>query len=261
MDMNTHWWIGLVSSFLASGVEVVEAVTIVLATGVTRGWRSTWLGAGVAGVALAIIVAILGPALQYVIPLEALRMLVGTLLLIYGLQWLRKAIMRYAGRQELHDEMEIYQREVAELNAEPRTNARKGVDWTAFVVSFKGVFLEGLEVVFIVITFGLSPAGLAPAVTGAALAALLITAIAAVVQRPLRQVPENTIKFVVGTMLASFGTFWAGEGIGLVWPGQDLTILGLIIFYSASAGVMIRLLRQRLPRPERAQSGKVVTES
>jgi uncharacterized membrane protein len=209
-------------------------------------------------------VAILGPALQYVIPIEVLRMLVGTLLLIFGLQWLRKAIMRYTGLKELHDESQIYEREVAQLGAGGQTNSRKGVDWTAFVVSFKGVFLEGLEVVFIVISFGLSPAGLAPAVTGAALAAMVITGIAAVVQRPLRQVPENTIKFVVGIMLASFGTFWAGEGIGVVWPGQDISIVGLIIFYAASAGVVIRLLRQRseaaLPQPERAQSGKVVIE-
>ena len=256
--MNTQWWIAVVSSFLASGVEVVEAVTIVLATGVTRGWRSTWLGVGGATVALVAIVALLGPALAYIIPLEALRLLVGTLLRRFGLQWLRKAILRYTGRQALHDETQIYQRGVAALSAEPQATARAGVDWTAFVVSFKGVFLEGLEVVFIVLTFGLTTAGLTPAVIGAALAALLITAVAVAVQRPLSQVPENTIKFVVGIMLTAFGTFWAGEGIGLAWPGADLSILGLILVYAGAAVGLVGLLRQR--GPARPQSGKVVTE-
>src|SRR5437660_2522065 len=136
--MSPHWWIGLISSFLASGVEVVEAVTIVLAVGVTRGWRSTWIGAAAASLSLAAMVAVLGPTLQTLIPIDALRVVIGTLLLIFGLQWLRKAIMRYTGLQAIHDEERIYAREVAQLSAEP-IEASAAMDWVAFTVSFKGV--------------------------------------------------------------------------------------------------------------------------
>src|SRR3954453_17138481 len=232
--MNTHWWIGLASSFLASGVEVVEAVTIVLAVGGTRGWRSTWIGVGTAALCLVAIVAAIGPALRYLIPIDALRIVIGTLLLIFGLQWLRKAIMRYTGLKELHDEARIYEREVRELSAEPVVVSGSGIDWTAFTVAFKGVLLEGLEVVFIVITFGLTAGDFGPALLGAVAAAVLVTGAAVVVHKPLSRVPENNLKFAVGTMLTAFGTFWAGEGVGLEWPGQDLAILGLIAFYGVS---------------------------
>lgn len=252
--MNAHWWIGLLSSFLASAVEVVEAVTIVLAAGVTRGWRSTWIGVIAAAVSLGALVALLGPALQTFIDINALRIVIGTLLLIFGLQWLRKAIMRYTGLKELHDEAKIYQREVAELGSEPHTTS--GMDWTAFTVSFKGVLLEGLEVVFIVITFGLTAGDIAPALSGAIAAAVLVTAVAVVVHKPLSRVPENTLKFVVGIMLTAFGTFWAGEGVGMRWPGEDLAILGLLIFYGLASGALIALLRQRLAAMRGA--GKVV---
>jgi uncharacterized membrane protein len=244
--MGTPWWIGLISSFLASSVEVVEAVTIVLAVGVTRGWRSTWVGVVSAAIALAVLVALLGPALQYLIPINMLRIVIGTLLLIFGLQWLRKAIMRYTGLKELHDEARIYQREVEELQHAASVPAGSGMDWTAFTVAFKGVLLEGLEVVFIVITFGLTAGNLTPALLGAAVAALLVTAVALVVHRPLSQVPENTLKFIVGLMLVAFGTFWTGEGVGLHWPGQDLSILILVVFYASSALVMINLLRRHV---------------
>lgn len=246
--MSTQWWIGLVSSFLASGVEVVEAVTIVLAAGVTRGWRSTWAGVIAAAVALAAIVAVLGPALQYYIPIDVLRVVIGTLLLIFGLQWLRKAIMRYTGLKELHDESRIYQREVAQLSAESVAGSgpSNGMDWVAFTVSFKGVLLEGLEVVFIVITFALTAGDFTPALLGAVAAAVVVTAVAVVVHKPLSQVPENTLKFVVGIMLSGFGTFWAGEGVGLQWPGEDISILALIAFYAVTSGLIIMALRQRL---------------
>ncbi|MEA2573063.1 MAG: hypothetical protein QOH93_361 [Chloroflexia bacterium] len=260
--MSTQWWIGLVSSFLASGVEVVEAVTIVLAVGVTRGWRSAWYGVVCAAVLLAALVALLGATLQTLIPIDALRIVIGTLLLIFGLQWLRKAIMRYTGLKELHDEEKIYEREVAELREEPAApsgaiagvsaQSRPAIDWTAFTVSFKGVLLEGLEVVFIVITFGLTAGDSTPAVIGAVAAALLVTAAALLVHRPLTRVPENTLKFVVGIMLTAFGTFWAGEGVGLQWPGEDLAILGLLVFYAVSAGVIIVGLRART----KGESGK-----
>ncbi len=247
--ISTQWWIGLVSSFLASGVEVVEAVTIVLAAGVTRGWRSTWFGVLAAAVMLAALVAALGPALQTLIPLDALRIVIGTLLLIFGLQWLRKAIMRYTGLKELHDEEKIYNREVAQLSAEPGAHgaAAAGMDWTAFTVAFKGVLLEGLEVVFIVITFGITAGDVTPALFGAVGAAVLVTGVAVLVHKPLSRVPENSLKFVVGIMLTAFGTFWAGEGVGLHWPGEDLAILGLLAFYALTAVLVIALLRRRLP--------------
>jgi uncharacterized membrane protein len=241
-----NWWFGFVSAFLASGVEVVEAVTIVLAVGVTRGWRSAWIGVVSAAIVLMVLVALLGPALQYLIPLDALRIVVGTLLLIFGLQWLRKAIMRYTGLKELHDEERIYQREVAELKSEPIPQAgSQAMDWTAFTVSFKGVLLEGLEIIFIVLTFSLSVGDFTPAVLGAIAAAVVVISLAAAVHAPLSRVPENTLKFVVGIMLCGFGTFWSGEGVGLQWPGEDLSILGLIAFYAVIAGIIIYLLRQR----------------
>jgi uncharacterized membrane protein len=251
--MNTQWWIGLVSSFLASGVEVVEAVTIVLAVGVTRGWRSTWIGVGTAALCLAVIVAALGPALQYFIPINVLRIVIGTLLLIFGLQWLRKAIMRYTGLKELHDEAKIYEREIRELSTDPVPTG--GMDWTAFTVSFKGVLLEGLEVVFIVITFGVNARDLTPALSGAVAAAVLVTGAAVVIHRPLSRVPENTLKFVVGTMLTAFGTFWAAEGVGMEWPGQDLAIVILIAFYGLSSLAIVALLRQRQATSDEAVSG------
>jgi len=241
-----NWWFGFVSAFLASGVEVVEAVTIVLAVGVTRGWRSAWIGVVSAAVVLAVLVALLGPALQYLIPLDALRIVVGTLLLIFGLQWLRKAIMRYTGLKELHDEERIYEREVTQLKSEPLAQAgSQSMDWTAFTVSFKGVLLEGLEVIFIVLTFSLSAGDFTPAVLGAVAAAVVVISLASAVHAPLTKVPENTLKFVVGIMLCGFGTFWSGEGVGLQWPGEDLAILGLIAFYAVIAGIIIYLLRQR----------------
>jgi uncharacterized membrane protein len=241
-----QWWIGFISSFLASGVEVVEAVTIVLAVGITRGWRSAWIGVVTAALALAVLVALIGPGLQTAIPLDVLRIVIGTLLLIFGLQWLRKAIMRYTGLKELHDEARIYQREVAELSAGPVANAQAGMDWTAFTVAFKGVLLEGLEVVFIVITFGLSAHDLTPPLLGAVGAAIIVTGAALIVHKPLSRVPENTLKFVVGIMLTTFGTFWAGEGVGLEWPGADLAIIGLLAFYAITAVGLIALLRGRV---------------
>lgn len=252
------WWIGFISTFLASAVEAVEAVTIVLATGVTRGWRSTWIGVITAAIALSAIVAVLGPTLQTVIPLDALRVVIGTLLLIFGLQWLRKAIMRYTGMKELHDEAKIYQREVAQLSAVPGGAAAtsSAMDWTAFTVAFKGVLLEGLEVVFIVITFGLNARDITAPVLGAVAAAVIVVAVAVVIHEPLSRVPENTLKFVVGIMLTAFGTFWAGEGVGLEWPGNDVAILALLVFYALSAGAMILLLRQRTPA-----GGKAVSET
>ena len=238
----------VVASFLASAVEMVEAMTIVLAVGVSRQWRSTLVGVGVALIALASLVAVLGPALT-LIPIDALRVLVGTLLLIFGLQWLRKAILRASGRLAQHDEDAIYQRELAASRSAP-AHARSGVDWYAFTLAFKGVFLEGVEVVFIVLTFGASAAAdgtgsIQLAAVGAALAVLLVTIAGAVVHRPLSRVPENTMKFAVGALLTTFGVFWGGEGVGVAWPGQDAAILAILAWVLVSALISVRALQQR----------------
>ena len=206
----------VLSSFLASGVEMVEALTIVLAAGLARGWRSALLGLGAATVVLAVTVAALGPALT-VIPLQALRLVVGGLLLVFGLQWLRKAILRASGYKALHDEDAIFAREVAELRAEARSGS--GVDPFGFTVSFKGVLLEGLEVVFIVLTFGSAQGSIPLAAVGAAAALVLVTGVGIAVRAPLARVPENTLKFAVGVMLTTFGIFWSVEGAGADWPG------------------------------------------
>jgi uncharacterized membrane protein len=203
---------------------MVEALTIVLAVGVSRQWRSTLIGVAVALLALAAVVAALGPALTLV-PIDALRVVVGTLLLIFGLQWLRKAILRASGHIALHDEQAIYERELAASRL-AQGDARGGMDWYAFTLAFKGMFLEGFEVVFIVLTFGANAAAdgtgsIQLAAAGAAVAVVLVTSMAAVVRQPLSRMPENKMKFVVGAMLTTFGTFWGSEGVGVVWPGQE----------------------------------------
>jgi uncharacterized membrane protein len=230
--------------FFACAVEMVEALTIVLAVGLTRGWRSVRLGVLAALAALALVVAALGPALT-LLPLDALRVIVGFLLLAFGMQWLRKAILRAAGYLPLHDEDAIFAREVAESRAADGTQSSH--DWYAFTLAFKGVFLEGLEVAFIVITFGAAH-GNYPLMIASALAALVaVGAVGVVVHRPLSRVPENTLKFGVGLMLTTFGTFWGAEGVGASWPGGDLAILALLAIYTAAAFLIVGWLRSRLP--------------
>ena len=253
--MNSVAIVTVLSAFLASAVEFVEAVTIVLAVGVTRQWRSALIGVGAAIVTLALLIAIFGSALALFVPIGVLRLVVGGFLVIYGLQWLTKAVMRASGARAKHDEAAIYAAEVAELGAEPPVPA-DGMDWISFTVAFKGVLLEGLEVAFIVVTFGASANLLGPAVLGAALAGLLVAAIAIALHRPLERVPENAMKFVVGVMLTGFGTFWSGEGIGIAWPGDDLAILGLLAGYLGLALVGVWILRSRVPRSaDRALAG------
>jgi uncharacterized membrane protein len=210
---------------LACAVEAVEALTIVLAVGLTRSWRSTLTGAGTALVVLAAVTAALGPAVT-ALPLNVLRVAVGGLLLVFGLQWLRKAILRASGVKALHDEREIYDRERAA--AAQAGGHDGGHDAYSFTVAFKGVFLEGLEVVFIVLTFGANQhrIGLAAAAAGVAVALVVIAALA--VRAPLARAPENTMKFGVGVMLTSFGSFWSAEGAGAHWPGDDAALLVLI---------------------------------
>jgi uncharacterized membrane protein len=222
------------SVFLACAVEAVEALTIVLAVGTTRSWSSALSGVGAAVLALAAIVAAFGPALTS-LPIDTLRVAVGGLLLIFGLQWLRKAILRAAGLMTLHDELETFREETQAARA--AGDGRASFDGYAFTVSFKGVLLEGLEVAFIVVTFGANQHRVALASAAAGLAILLVIAAGAAARAPLTKVPENTLKFVVGVMLSSFGMFWGTEGAGASWPGGDGALLAIVpgVFLSAVA--------------------------
>jgi uncharacterized membrane protein len=231
------------AAFLACAVEMVEALTIVLAVALTRGWRSVRLGIAAAFVALAAVVAALGPALT-LLPLDALRVIVGFLLLALGLQWLRKAILRASGYLPLHDEAAIFEREVAETRA-AETASRGPVDWYAFTLSFKGVFLEGLEVAFIVVTFGAAHDNFPLMILAAAAALVVVAIVGVIVHKPLSRVPENTMKFGVGLMLTTFGSFWGGEGAGAHWPGGDAAILVLLAVYCAIAFALVTWLRSR----------------
>jgi uncharacterized membrane protein len=233
----------VVSAFLASAVEMVEALTIVLAVGVTRDWRSSLTGVGAATLALAAIVAALGPALT-VIPIEELRLVVGALLLVFGLQWLRKAILRASGYKALHDEDVAYAHETAEARA-ARLERRAGLDWYAFTIAFKGVLLEGLEVAFIVLTFGSAQGSIPLAALGAGVAVVLVAGVGAVARQPLARVPENTLKFAVGTMLTTFGIFWAAEGTGVDWPGGDASLPAVLVFVVLISLGFVSVLRRR----------------
>jgi uncharacterized membrane protein len=232
------------ATFLASAVEMVEALTIVLAAAYTRGWHSVRLGIAAALVGLALVVALLGPALT-LLPIEALRVVVGFLLLTLGLQWLRKAVLRAAGYIPLHDEARIFERELREVEAHGVTFDRRHFDPYAFTLSFKGVFLEGLEVAFIVVTVGAAHDNFALPIIGATVALVAVAIAGVVVHRPLSQVPENTMKFVVGIMLVTFGTFWGAEGAGAEWPGGDVMILGVLAFYCLLSFALVEILNRR----------------
>jgi Ca2+/H+ antiporter, TMEM165/GDT1 family len=246
----------VVSAFLASAVEFVEALTIVLAMGVTRGWRSALAGVALAIAALAVITALAGYALAEWFPESLLQLIVGTLLLIFGLQWLRKALLRSAGLKAPNDEEESYRREL-DAGRGASGEVRLGLDWFGFVVSFKGVFLEGLEIVFIVITFGVGADDVGTAAVGAVIAGVLVLTAGALAHRPLARVPQNTIKFAVGLLLSTFGTFWAVEGLGvfadgresLEWPGGDAALVALLAVWAAFAWSAIRLLRRTALAP------------
>jgi len=227
--------------FLACAVEAVEALTIVIAVGATRSWSSAFSGVGAAVVVLAVIVAALGPALTS-LPIDVLRVAVGGLLLIFGLQWLRKAILRAAGLKPLHDETEAFAQETEAARAAARDG--RAFDGYSFTLAFKGVLLEGLEVAFIVLTFGANQhrIGLAAIAAGVAVAVVMLAGFAA--RAPLARVPENTLKFAVGAMLTSFGTFWGAEGAGANWPGEDAALLAIIPAYLVVALAMVAWLRR-----------------
>jgi len=234
----------ILTVFIACVVEAVEALTIVLATGITREWKSTFQGMAVALVVLAIITAAIGPAISY-LPLTGLRLVVGALLLIFGLQWLRKSVLRATGYKALHDEASAYLREVTAAQAATKESRRGIGDWYAFTLAFKGVLLEGLEVVFIVITFGTNQKNVGAAVIGAAAAIAAVTVTGIVVRSPLTKVPENWMKFAVGVMLTSFGTFWGAEGAGVAWPGNDAALLVLVPVVALFGAAAILWLRSR----------------
>ena len=241
--MSTGTILIVAGAFLASAVEMVEALTIVLGVGVVRGWRSTLIGVGAATIVLGVLVAALGPALSS-IPIDTLRLVVGALLLAFGLQWLRKAILRSSGYKELHDEDEAFRAERVQAAA-AGDQRRAGLDWYSFTVAFKGVLLEGLEVVFIVIAFGSAQGHLGLAAAGAAGAVVVVVIAGLLAKGPLSRVPENTIKFAVGLLLTSFGCFWGAEGAGVDWPGDELSLLGVIAFFAAVSFVLVRGLRRR----------------
>ena len=233
----------ILTVFVACAVEAIEALTIVLAAGITREWKSTFQGMAVALVVLAVITAVVGPAIAY-LPLTPLRLVIGALLAIFGLQWLRKAVLRATGYKALHDEASAYLREVTAAKGAARESRRGVNDWYAFTLAFKGVLLEGLEVVFIVITFGANANNIGAAVIGAAAAIVVVTVTGIVVRAPLTKVPENWMKFAVGIMLTSFGTFWGAEGAGVSWPGEDAALPVVLAFYLAVSFVLVRLLRR-----------------
>jgi uncharacterized membrane protein len=230
--------------FLACAVEAVEAATIVLAVGTTREWRATMRGVGAGLLLLVAVVAALGPALA-ALPLRPLRLVVGGLLLIFGLQWLRKAILRASGFKALHDEAQIFRDQTAAARDAAEQRRPLVGDWYAFTLSFKGVVLEGLEVVFIALTFGSNQHDLPLAAVAAGAAVLAVAAVGAAVRAPLARVPENTMKFAVGVMLCSFGTFWGAEGAGASWPGSDAALLVLVPAIAVYAGALTAILRRR----------------
>ena len=251
--MDSTVWGLLIATFVACFVEMVEATTIVMAMGFTRDWRSTMLGVWSAIGVLAVVTAAAGYALTTWLPKSALQLVIGALLLGFGLQWLRKAVLRSSGRKAVHDEDAIYQEEVEAARSAAAVDG--SFDMFAFMVSFKGVFLEGMEVVFIVITFGLNADDVPMAAVGAGAAVLVVLGIAFAAKRPLSMINENLLKYGVGLLLASFGTFWSIEGVGifrtgresLAWPGSDAAILVLIAVWFLLTQAFIAALRRPSP--------------
>lgn len=235
------------AAFFASLVEFVEAFTIVLAVATIQGWRPALAGTAAGVGLLTLLVLVFGPLLSQ-IPIAVLQLVIGVLLLLFGLRWLRKSILRYAGFIALHDEQKAFAAQQSSLRADGGPTAQ--LDWIAGLAAFKAVVLEGLEVAFIVIAVGAGNGLMVPATLGAACALILVLLIGLAVHRPLSRVPENTLKFGVGIMLSAFGTFWTGEGLGVDWPGADLIILAFLAVYLAFGGVAIAALRR---------AGKVIT--
>ena len=241
--LSLHAGSAVIAAFLASLVEAVEALTIVLAVAIVRGLRPAILGALAGLLVLALIVVALGPLLDRV-PLYVLQIAIGVLLLLFGMRWLRKAILRAAGLIARHDETIAFASETEELREQARRHEQR-LDWLAGVASFKAVLLEGLEVVFIVIALSAGRGVLLPVSAAAFAACLVVAASGIVVHRPLTRVPENALKFAVGVMLSAFGLFWTGEGLGVDWPGADLAILAFIVLFLGAGLASVALLNRR----------------
>ena len=234
----------ITASFLASLVEFVEALTIILAVGTVRGWRPAILGTIYGVVLLTIMVVAFGPALQK-IPIESLQLTVGVLLLLFGMRWLRKAILRAAGIIGLHDEDAIFLKQKKKLESGDGSTDKAKSDWVGLVTTFKAVVLEGLEVVFIVIATGSVGHMLIPASLGAAAAGIVVILLGLVIHKPLSRVPENSLKFAVGVMLSSFGVFWVGEGLKMPWPGEDLSLVGLAAAFLVVSLSSVEVIKSR----------------
>lgn len=243
-------WSSFIPSFLASIVECVEALTIVLVVGVTINWKSSLWGAFSAFLVLTGLIALFGTAVVVFVPLSILRLIIGSILLLFGLQWLLKAVLRYSGLKAVHDEEAIFKRE-QKVVADHGTKVTNSINGFGFATSFKAVLLEGLEVAFIVVSFGTSIAGseaekaggFLAASLGALLAAIVVTLAGFIAKKPLTKIPENTLKYAVGIMIASFGTFWAGEGLGVTWLFGDLSILILAALYLGGTALLIAISR------------------
>ena len=246
--MSNHLFLGL-SVFIASAVEMVEALTIILAIGITRGWRSTLLAMTAALTSLAIVVAVFGRAFMHIPSddsnpvLQHLWLIMGSLLLIFGLQWMKKAILRASGLLAQRDEDQAYAKTVSEARHTPR-DQRNAIDWYGFVVVYKGVLLEGLEVVFIILAFGAAQGSFRVGITAALVALVVVTTLGLVAHRPLSRIPENAMKLAVGILLTTFGTYFATEGIGLIWPYGQLVAAGILAFYIILTLVLIAVLRK-----------------
>ena len=241
-------WAIVIAAFLAASVEFVEAFTLVLVAGITVNWRSAIVGTLAAVATLAVIVATLGVALVTLVPLDVLRFVIGFLLLLFGLKWLKNAIQRYSGLKFLHDEEAIYAANLAQARARGEAVGTR-LDPFGVLLSYKSVLLEGLEVAFIVISFGSGgSSGIGAAAIGAAAAGVLVILVGALVRAPLQRIPENTLKFIVGIMLTTFGTFWAGESFGINWPFSDLFLLILAALYLVVSALLITAIKQRQPR-------------
>jgi Ca2+/H+ antiporter, TMEM165/GDT1 family len=235
-------WPAITAAFLASFVEVVEAFTIVLAVGTLRGWRPALTGTAAGLALLTVLVLALGPLLE-VLPIHAMQLVIGVLLLLFGMRWLRKAILRAAGVIPLHDEITAFAKETADFKAAAAKHAAR-LDWIAGLTAFKAVVLEGLEVVFIVIAVGAGRGLLWPASLGALAACVIVLLIGAIVHKPLSRVPENTLKFGVGVMLSAFGVFWTGEGLGISWPGSDFAIVIFAAVFLVTGLALAAMLRR-----------------
>jgi uncharacterized membrane protein len=251
-----------ISVFFACSVEAVEAVTIVLAAGTARDWKSAWRGVVAGLLSLAVIIAVFGPAISH-LPISFLRIVVGGLLLVFGLTWLRKAILRSSGYKSLHDEEKIFQEELAAARIAAKETRHGVADWYAFTLSFKGVLLEGLEVAFIVLTFGTISHKVGLASIAALLAVAMVTAAGFALRAPLAKVPENTMKFGVGIMLTAFGIFWGAEGsagAGKKWPGDNWAVPALIVGVTMFSFILVLVLKATLVKPRVSVSAKVTTQ-